>query len=169
MVRKDLPAMENDEVVNLGMSLEELRERFPLVRKDPDDPGARIRSLFFIENPVLDFLACTRAAGVEPTCTEDRRIRGHVLPSGKPNVLPALWEVAVVKEPSWEIDSCVASLLDLVHPRVEQISQLLSTHRYRAGFLTNVTVFEEEPFYGLSSSTLRRLADFGLEWSLDVL
>jgi hypothetical protein len=160
--------MENDEVVNLAMSLEELAERFPLKRKDPDDPGARIRSVFFIENSVLDFLACTRAAGVEPTCTEDRRIRGHRLPSGTPNVLPALWQVEVVKEPSSEIDSCVAGLLDLVHPRVERICFLLSTHRYRAGFLTSVTVFDEEPFYGLSSSTLRRLADFGLEWSLDV-
>ena len=160
--------MEKDEVVNLGMTLEELRERFPLKRKDPNDPGARIRSVFFIENPVLDFLACTRAVGVEPTCTEDRRIRGHRLPSGTPNVLPALWEVEVVEEPSSEIDPCVASLLDLVHPRVEEIRGLLATRRYRAGFLTSVTVFDEEPLYGLSPSTLRRIADFGLEWSLDV-
>ena len=161
--------MQDEEILNLGLTLDELRERFPLRRRDPEDPGARICSTFFIENDIVDFVACTEAAGVEPTSMEERGIRGHGLPSGKPNVLPASWRVEVVREPSRDIDECVASLLDLIHPRVRQIRRLVASRGYAAGFLTSVTVYDEAPFYGLSPSTLQRLAEFGLEWSLDVL
>lgn len=161
--------MHKDETLNVGMSLDELQERFPLRRKDPEDSGARISTTLFIENETLDFVACTEAAGVEPTATNERGIRGHWLPSGKTNVLPASWRVQVVHEPSLEIDPCLAALLDLVYPRVDEIRRLLVDRDYEAGFLTSVTVFDEEPLYELSSSTLRRLAAFGLEWCLDIL
>jgi hypothetical protein len=164
-----LEAMRDDEILRTGMDLAELRERFPLHRNDPDDPRARIHSCFFIEGDTLDFSVCTKAVGVEPTSTEERGIRGHFLPSGRPNILPASWRIGVVHEPSADLDGCLGSLLDLVHPRVEQIKRLLSDHHYAAGFLTSVTVFDEEPSYGLSSSTLQRLAAFELDWTLDIL
>ena len=160
--------MGEDDILSIGLTLDEARTRYPLKRKDPTDPWARITSCFFITGDPLDLERCTKAAGTAPTSTREKRICGDLVASGRPNLFPAEWELAVVREPSVEVDACVEELLDLVSPRLRHIRRLLASCDYKAGFLTTVTVFDQTPILGLSADSLERLAAFGLDWYLDI-
>ena len=160
--------MDNNEILETGLTLDEVAKHFPLVRKNPDDPGARITTTFCITGDPLNFAECTEAVGMEPTSIQEKRTRGRWLPSGRPNILPAEWCLEVIHEPSYDVDQCVTELLDLIFPRVEQIKALLTREPYSAGFLTCVTVFEDRPIYSLSASNIKRLAAFNLSWDLDI-
>jgi hypothetical protein len=159
----------SDDILATGLTIGDVQRMFPLVRKAPDDPGARITTALWLTGEALDAAACTQAAGVAPTKVLEKRIRGHFVPSGRPNVLDPSWMLEVCHEPSYDVDACVAALLALVHPRAKDIRELVAREGYRANFETSVTIFEDAPRYGLSASTLERLAAFGFDWGLDIL
>ena len=156
-----------DDAIRTGLTLDELRRRYPLEpRKDESHPGARISSTFTVEGMALDPSRCTEAIGLEPTEVKPLRERGHHVPSGRPNVLPPSWTVKIVQEPSYEIDACLSALLDLVCPREQAIRRFVTGNHLWAGFRTWVVAWDDDPIYSLSATTIRRLAGFGYEWSL---
>ena len=156
--------MSNDESINTGLTLDDVRKRFPLRRKVPADPGARVLSRFYIEGKNLDRVACSAAVGTEPSKFLDERVRGRMIPSGRPNVLPPSWSLEVVHEPTLDLDPCLGELLAMLWPRCAEIKALLSSSSYKAGIHTHVIVFEQAPICELTPVTLARLADLGLTW-----
>jgi hypothetical protein len=156
--------MSGDEAINTGLTLDEVIKRYPLRRKDPKDPGARVVSKFWINGENLDQAACTAAVGVEPTQFLEQRVRGRFMPSGRPNILPPSWSLKVVHEPTVDVGECLGELLSMLWPRCKEIKALLGCSRYSAGFNTHVIVFEYAPICELTPVTLSRLAEFGLNW-----
>lgn len=156
--------MSNGESISTGLNLDDVRKLFPLRRKAPEDPGARILSTFYIEGKNLDRAECTAAVGREPSNFLDERVRGRMIPGGRPNVLPPSWSLRVVHEPTLELDPCIGELLAMLWPRCAQIKALLSSSSYIASIDTHVIVFEQAPICELTPVTLARLAELGLTW-----
>lgn len=158
------------EILDTGMTLDDLRESYPLERPDETDPRSLITSSFEIMGEHLDPRECSEVIGIEPTMfSAEPRTRGTWLPSGRPNVVYPFWRLELRKVPGDDINEGLISLLARLWPRREQV--LLVTRRpgISAGFSTTVTIFDDRPVYRLAPETLRRLGFFELEWGLDVI
>jgi hypothetical protein len=135
-----------------------------------DDPSPLITTKLHLSGDALDPKRCTGAAGVEPTSFDAASavLPGVWMPSGRPGVRWPYWEVAIKNERSYSIDESLMRLLDLIWPRREAIVALVRDGRYKATFMTSVTIHEDRPLYSLSGETLRRLAYFAFDYSLDI-
>lgn len=140
-----------DDIVDTGVTIEDLKRRFPRPKRSGDDPSPLVTSQFVLEDDHLDLEACTRAIGKAPTrSSAERSIRGHHVQSGKVNIRKPYWILEIEKEPSYSTDEGMLKLLDLLWPRRKEIAALLRLKRYDAGFNTNVTIYEDRPVYCLS-------------------
>lgn len=160
--------MTENKILKTGLKIDDLQDRYPLVRKVPEDPRARIRSSFVVAGPELVESTFSRIAGVNPTEFRPERTRGRWIPSGQPNVLPPEWVFEVVMEPHDDVDSCLVVLIDQLFPRAFEVAQFVGNNTFSAGFNTDITVYEEAPLCSLSAETLSKLACFGVEWSLAI-
>lgn len=161
--------MVEDEILSTGMTFEDLREKYPVPpRKDPSNPGARVKSFFFVSGESLNEAAFSNVAGTPSTEFRVERTRGRWIPSGKANVLPPEWSIEVAHDPCDDIEETVIELLNILEPRTKEISSYIRNNGLSAGFRTSVFVHEDAPLYSLSGKTFQSLAAFDLEWILDI-
>ncbi|MDY7093082.1 MAG: DUF4279 domain-containing protein [Acidobacteriota bacterium] len=131
-----------------------------------EDSSPLISTSFTIEDPDLDPDHCTCEIGLEPT--EAGRKGERLRPSSKVRLVTSVWTIALDKQPSWEIDEGLSQLMDHLWPKRKAIIDLLKRTRWSAGFSTSVIIQEDRPLYILGPETLRRLAYFGITYSLDI-
>lgn len=140
----------------------------PSEATDFSDP--LITTTFVIEGDDLDPAECSRRIGLEPTGASDqRKVTGHLVPSGEPYVRKPFWLVKLNKRPSDSIGDELNELLAILWPHRHEIVRYLQETGHEAGFSSSVTIEENRPLYELTAETLSRLSFFKVDWILDIL
>lgn len=160
---------DDEEILETGLTLDEVRRRYPLRRDDPDEPRPLVTTRFRIEGAELSVAACTKAVGLPPTRWLDHPVtKGRWQPSGRPHVEQPYWLLERVRRPSHEIDRELTELLDLLWPQREAILALATSRGCELSFATSVTLWEDAAICSLGPRTLERLVFFKGEYSLEV-
>ena len=130
------------------------------------DSRPLISSHFSIHGETLDPQDCTKTIGIIPTFAGRKGTKRR--PGSLVALQTSIWTVSFSKEPSYSTDEEISRLIDLLWPHRLKVREYLSSTGFEAGFGNSVTIYEDRPLYSLSSSTIQRIAVFGVDYGLDV-
>jgi uncharacterized protein DUF4279 len=126
----------------------------------------RISTHFYISGWDLDPDACTVEVGLEPS---DVWRQKHDELRARADIPSVSWNIRRVRTDSYSVGESVDEILDLVWSSRERVKTFVNGKNVLVGVACSVTIQSDRPVYELSANTIRRLAELGCEFTLDII
>lgn len=136
--------------------------------EESGNPMPTISTSLSLSSPgEFDLEHCTKHIGLQPTTS---KLKGSKrTPTSKFVLQHSIWVVKRDRVPSLNLDTELAALLSIVWPARRRVKSYAEEHGLDAGFSAVITITDQRPLYLISATTLSQLAEFELEFLMDVI
>jgi hypothetical protein len=108
----------------------------------------------------------TRILGIQPTEVW-RQPRIEAL-KAYPDLSKFAWNYKIARQQSWSLDDAVTRLTEIFNPVREQLMTFVNAHKLKVTIGCYVRSYGQRPLFELSANTVKHLADFNAELSIDI-
>ena len=135
------------------------------VPSDAESSAPRLKTYFCISGWDFDPAMVTSAIGLEPSKVWKQK-HEHLL--HRKDIANTCWSLGREKQRNYSVSEAVDEVLDLIWPKRAEIKKFVMNDSFDVGIDCSVTIWEDRPVYELSAKVIKRLADLGCEFGLDI-
>ena len=135
------------------------------ILSDDELAAPELTTYFYISGWDFDPGKCTLTIGLEPSEIWKQKHK-HLL--DRRDVPNTSWNLGKQKQRKYSVSEAVDEVLDLSWPKRKEIIRLSRDKSFNVGVTCSITIYDDRPVYDLSLKTIKRLADLGCEFSLDI-
>ena len=95
-------------------------------------------------------------------------MQGDARSAPRPPVKHSAWEIVCEERHIHSTDEGLREVLDIVWPHRTVILKVLAELSLSASFTSYVRIYESGVVFDLAANTMRRMAELGAEWSMDL-
>ena len=135
------------------------------VPSDVESSAPKLKTYFYISGWDFDPAMVTLAIGLEPSEVWKQKHK-HLL--HRKDIPNTCWSLGIGKQRNYSVSEAVDEVLDLIWPKRAEIKKFVMNDSVNVGIDCSVTIWEDRPVYDLSAKVIKRLADLGCEFGLDI-
>ena len=135
------------------------------VPSDAESSAPKLKTYFCISGRDFDPAMVTSAIGLEPSEVWKQK-HEHLL--HRKDIPNTCWSLGREKQQNYSVSEAVDEVLDLIWPKRAEIKKFVMHDSFDVGIDCSVTIWDDRPVYDLSAKVIKRLADLGCEFGLDI-
>lgn len=132
---------------------------------DAKSLAPELKTYFCISGWDFDPAMVTSAIGLEPSEVWKQK-HAHLL--HRKDIPNTCWSLGRGEQQNYSVSEAVDEVLDLIWPKRAEIKKFVMNDSFDVGIDCSVTIWEDRPVYDLSAKVIKRLADLGCEFGLDI-
>ena len=132
---------------------------------DAESSAPKLKTYFCISGWDFDPAMVTSAIGLEPSEVWKQKHEHLLNRKDIPNIC---WSLGRGEQRNYSVSEAVDEVLDLIWPKRAEIKKFAINDSFDVGIDCSVTIWEDRPVYDLSAKVIKRLADLGCEFGLDI-
>lgn len=132
---------------------------------DAESSAPELKTYLCICGWDFDPAMVTSAIGLEPSKVWKQKHK-HLL--SRKDIPNTCWTLGRGKQKKYSVSEAVDEVLDLIWPKRAEIKKFVMNDSFNVGIDCSVTIWEDRPVYDLSEKVIKRMADLGCEFGLDI-